>query len=257
MIIRETPDSFWMVQQPDHAHLSGLIAEAWHDPYFELSPHREDTIRAVYSHDDSWLPADQTPFWNDVQRMPFSFIHYPSALKIVLYTNGINILEQEIPYSALLVSLHYSSFMNKQVEAESRFLRQEEARQHRLKQHLEIRTEEQQALLHYHFDLLQFCDNLSLYLCLNKPGTSKEDEHPFFQEGFKNSDHFAFTGHQKIHAFWPTPDQVRLRPFPFKSAFEMSMKTKKVSKLAIQENGLLPAYSQTDLSIITVTISPE
>ncbi|GAA4399406.1 DUF3891 family protein [Nibrella viscosa] len=246
-----------MVQQPDHADLSGQIADTWRDPYFHSSPHCNDTIRAVYAHDDSWIPADQTPFWNDVQGEPFTFIQYPSALKTVLYTNGINTLEQENPYSALLVSLHYSSFMNKQVEAENSFLRHEEARQHRLKHELGIRNEEQQALLYYQFDFLQFCDNLSLYLCLNKPGTSKEEEHPFFREGFKNSEHFAFTSHQKIHAVWPSPNRVVVRPFPFTNSFEILLKTKEVSQDLIRSKGLIPAYSQTAFTAFPVQIAGE
>lgn len=257
MIIREAADAFWMVRQPDHAHLSGQIAEVWQDPYFDTSPHKEDTIRAVYAHDDSWLPADQTPFWNDVQQTPFSFITYPSALKMVLYTNGINTLEQENPYSALLVSLHYSSFMNPQIKAESAFLQREEARQHRLKQQLGIRTEKQEVLLHYHFDILQFCDNLSLYLCLNKPGTSKAEEYPFFKEGFRNSEHFAFTGYQKIHAFWLSPHQVLVQHFPFRQSFEVVLTLKQVRKDVVKASGLIPAYKQADDTSFPVTITME
>nr|WP_253735858.1 DUF3891 family protein [Paenibacillus sp. FJAT-26967] len=34
-------------------------------------------------------------------------------------------------------------------------------------------------MIEQHFKLLKLCDELSLYVCLNEPGVSKDEEHPW------------------------------------------------------------------------------
>ncbi|WP_156430913.1 DUF3891 family protein [Paenibacillus sp. FJAT-26967] len=50
------------------------------------------------------------------------------------------------------------------------------ARQQRLKAKL---NQPGESMIEQHFKLLKLCDELSLYVCLNEPGVSKDEEHPW------------------------------------------------------------------------------
>nr|AYQ72090.1 DUF3891 family protein [Cohnella candidum] len=111
MIIREIQDSFVMVTQHDHALLSGEIAKHFTDPYFVDGAYRADVELAIREHDRGWIRLDDAPIWNDRDAKPFSFMDYPLLPKLTHYRLGIDEVQAQSEYAALLCSMHYCSFM--------------------------------------------------------------------------------------------------------------------------------------------------
>lgn len=246
MIIRETEQQFVMISQHDHARLSGDVAAHFAEKFFVNTRYIKDVLLAVYEHDRSWIRLDETPVWNDRDRIPFSFTDYPLLPKLILYRQGIDEVEVRNPYAALLCSLHYASFRIFQTsdrpECEE-FYRHEVERQVRIKESLSSLEEE---TLHSHFRLLQLCDDLSLYVCLNRPGASKEEEHPWYRTGFKHSQ--LITGHpeRRVVAHWLNEKEIRLTPSPFHGSFSAKLRLKRVDKQLAAQIGIADAYKQTE-----------
>jgi hypothetical protein len=222
VIIRETEDEFYMITQHDHAQLSGVLASHFSKPFFKEDPEYESLIFAIYEHDRSWIPLDDTPIWNDRSGVPFSFRDYPLLPKLLAYTHGLNETEQRNSYAGLLCSLHYSSFFLHNPHPDCiDFYDAETARQHRIRQQIQIADSE---LINKHFQLLQLCDDLSLFVCLNEPT---------FNNGL-------------LSARWLSQIDIALTPFPFDNEFKTELRHKRVPKIEIQQHGLEEAYKNVD-----------
>ncbi|MDT8861222.1 DUF3891 family protein [Alkalihalobacillus sp. MEB130] len=239
MIVREKINSYILVKQHDHAYISGQLAENWNDDIFQKSKNRNDVIYSVYQHDRGWIALDHTPFWNDLSKKPYSFIDFPLVPKLVHYKHGIDEVERENSYAALLCSLHFCALLTSNDNEYQWFLSHEEDRQKKLKNDLKINPGWHQSLLHSHFDLLQFCDHLSLYLCMNKPGQQKSYQ-------FKNSALLPFTKDMELTASWINTEQLSIAPFPFKDDFEIKIKYKEIFKQDVSKIGLVKAYHDAD-----------
>ncbi|RST77519.1 DUF3891 family protein [Siminovitchia acidinfaciens] len=168
MIVRERDKEFVMVEQHHHAQISGELMRCLKKDLMKGREALESVTFAVYQHDCGWIPADKHPFWNDKDFAPHSFINFPTPLKALIYKAGIDEVAKEDNYSALLCSEHYTRFMihDKSEEAKA-FVKSEKGRQEYLKKSL---PDFDSDLFQFHFGLLQFFDNLSLFLCLNEPG---------------------------------------------------------------------------------------
>lgn len=241
MIVRETKDYFILTTQHDHAELSGKLAENFVDELFINDRYKNDTIAAIHEHDRAWIRLDHTPIMNDRDAIPYSFMDYPILPKLVLYGVGVDEVEESNKYAALLCSLHYSSF--KAIQESSlidcvNYLAAESKRQAGLKAALNFPEE---RLITQHFKLLQLCDEMSLYVCMNHPGAPKEDEHPWYKNGFG-----TVLDRGKINAQWKNEKEILVSPFLFKQDFAAILKCKHVSKILVQEIGINDAYHQTE-----------
>ena len=244
MIIRETDDSFIMIKQHDHAFLSGELMQHFNKGLLTSEFLFDDALYAVYQHDRSWIGLDSTPIWNDNLGIPYTFSDYPLLPKLAFYKIGLDEIESVNPYSSLVCSLHFCSFFSQSHNKDClEFLRQEARRQTEIKLML---PELEESLLQQHFYLLQFADNLSLYLCLNEPGIDKKNEHPWFKNGFRNTELFH-QGSQLLNAQWVTENEVTLDSFPFITEFNVSLHSKRVSKKAVEEMGIAQAYEKTEM----------
>jgi len=256
MIVRKTSDSFILINQHDHAHISGQIIDNWKPDYFTGDERKRSVIVAIYQHDRGWINLDAVPFWNDHDQIPYSFMDYPTAPKVVHYQAGINEVQEINLYAALLNSLHYTSFPDLGASEYGRiFLAKEFKRQATIKDTLGLHTPGAENLLGFHLQLLKFCDNLSIYLCLNEPGVKKEAEHPWYRSGLPNSEQFAFTKGEKINAVWLSTTQIRVTPFPFVAEFSVRVPYKKINTAAIAQQGLAAAFQQAVPASYEVTIS--
>jgi Protein of unknown function (DUF3891) len=252
MVVYQRKDEFVMVEQHNHALLSGQFASEWSDEYFEGEDRKADVIMAVTDHDRAWIDLDAHPLWNDSTQEPFSFIDYPSALKLPHYKQGIDSLEAENAYAALLCSMHYASFFNESTDPrEQAYLNFELNRQNRIRKRI---MDVKEYECNFHFALLKFCDRLSLYICHNKPGASKENEFPSFREAIVKPGHFSFT-QKPIAAHWLDEKRIGLTVFPFKKEFETSVSIRRINKNMIQQLGLVNAYKKTPITERTVVIS--
>lgn len=187
-----------------------------------MSPSR-DLVLSASLHDLSWIDTDEALQWNDKENRPYDFTSFPLLEKLKIYEKGLNETERLNPYSALLTSLHYCSFFKEnQHESVDGFLRKEEKRQARLKK---IFFDKAVDLDLRH---LQLWDNLSLYVCLNKPGTPKEKEHPWFKNGIHA---LAKTGEEVLmQARWLNERTIHLDPFPFRQSFSTTLPYYKARK---------------------------
>ncbi|MGR3762904.1 DUF3891 family protein [Rossellomorea sp. NS-SX7] len=251
MIIRETNDSFIMIKQHDHAYLSGEISRHFNTAILKSNHYFKEMTDAAYQHDRSWIGLDDTPIWNDEADIPYTFSDYPLLPKMAFYKIGLDEIEQVSPYSALLCSLHFYSFFTRSKKRECiAFMDEEAKRQARLKKALPDMDEE---LLQQHFRLLQFSDDLSLYICLNEPGATKQEEHPWFRDGFKHTE--LFNDHrQRLDGKWLNEKEIRIERFPFNHDFPLTLHYKNVPKSSIKDLGIAAAYETTEFQDQTVFV---
>ncbi|UNK18651.1 DUF3891 family protein [Paenibacillus sp. N3/727] len=249
MIIRESEEAFVMTTQDDHAHFSEEVARGFREEWFLDGKYKDDCLLAIQEHDRSWIRLDAMPIWNDRSNVPFSFIDYPVLPKLVLYQIGVDETEEMSRYAAMLCSMHYASFFqsdqDSRQEAELAFYQRELARQERLKEKLNYPDEQTIAR---HFQLLQLCDDISLYVCMNPEGVSKEEEHPWFREGFS-----SLVDGQKFSAAWISDHEVRLTPQLFAQEWTAVLRNKHVPKKRIKEVGVHEAYQESGWTELKVT----
>ena len=249
MVVTENHDEILLFEQHEHAKACGEFAKAWRDDYFIGDKKREKVIYAIYEHDNGWIQLDDQPILNKQTQIPYSFSNYPLKSKLKAYTNGINRIEKEDDYAALICSLHYASFFEGYTNGRGEgFLRQERRRQQNLIEKLNINTEDEE--FRFHYNLLQFCDNLSLYLCMNRPGVDKKNEMIWFRNGF--SQKFHFNNERTIIAHWLDEETITLTDFPFKQEVSVSIHYKSIKKRCL--SNLQEEYERQQLQQRTVTI---
>ncbi|SET02002.1 Protein of unknown function [Oceanobacillus limi] len=252
MIVRERKKEFVMIEQHNHAQLSGMILSNWKSTLFQGESYRKSVELANYLHDIGWKEFDQQPFWNDKVQAPYTFSDFPIHPKIVLYQHGINEVEKRDLYAALLCSEHYKRFLiqHTSIEAQS-FVNEENRRQQCIRHRLENVDKD---LFDFHYRLLQFGDNLSLYLCLNEPGVTNQDIHPFFKNGIPLPEGITTNSHLELT--WTDENTVSLQDFPFEQPFTVTIKQKIVNKDEIAKKGLIQAYQEEAMEEFPVQLIP-
>lgn len=242
MIVREKEDKFILISQHDHAQISGDITKYLNTDLYG-SNHIDDVIVAAYQHDRGWIALDQTPKWNG--HVPYSFMNYPLIPKLKAYTQGLNEVENMNKYASLICSLHYCSFSYPVVSLESiDFLRQEEVRQRRIINVINDLSVVDSISSHLH--ILQFSDRLSLYVCLNEPGATKENEHSWYRDGIKQSETLNSKELKPIVTNWVNQNEISVSGFPFKSEFQTKVKYKELSKSTIRGVGIEKAFDEAE-----------
>ncbi|EQB39049.1 MULTISPECIES: DUF3891 family protein [Virgibacillus] len=249
MIVREQPDGFIMIEQDHHARVSGDMIRQWNTFHLPNSPFQSSLFLAIDQHDGGWKAYDQDPFWNDYHQVPYSFTDFPNPAKTLLYTNGIENVEAHDSYAALLCSFHYTRFLLDDNQLESRqFVSQERLRQQRIIRQLpEFRFD----IFMKHYGLLQLCDNLSLFLCINEPG---KNEHPFFKNGIPIPDTLDCFHGKSLEITWKDNHTLRVNDFPFQKDTSFGYSYKWVTKREITTNGLIRAYKQSSFKQISFSI---
>ncbi|ARI75488.1 DUF3891 family protein [Halobacillus mangrovi] len=254
MIVQERENEFLMIKQHDHAQISGQMVLEWKKNFLLRSKLREEADWAIAQHDRAWIPLDEQPKWNNEKNRPYSFIDYPLKEKIEAYQLGIKEVAERSLYAGILCSMHYASFFSEDSDDPviRKFIADEKKRQEDLSEAMKMDVP--RDIYHLHFKRLQFCDDLSLYVCMQEPGISKDEEVPWFKDGFKQTFDFAPDG---IMANWVDQKQVSVKPFPFSRPFEVYIPYRSVSKKAIEEKGLEKAYHEAETGQRTVEIIPE
>jgi hypothetical protein len=253
MIIREKDHEYILIPQHNHAFLSGELAKHFKKDFFKSKQCWEEVILAVYEHDRAWIRLDRRPLWNEQEEAPYSFANYPLKPKLQHYKIGLDEIQEISIYAALLCSMHYCSFFFKAKDHQSlKFLVHEEKRQKQIKEKMKQVDIE---LLHQHFRLLQICDNISLYVCLNEPGSSKENEHPWFKRGFNKSECFN-NGKAPLYSYWLDQTRISLAAFPFVKPFQANLEYRAIPKVEISAKGLEKALTTSMIQRQTVRFVP-
>jgi hypothetical protein len=167
----------WFVTQPDHAHLSGMIAAGFDRQRFpELTA---DVVEAIGLHDEGWeifdgsAPEPLPRAFQDGHAIPF--IAIPPDQFLRAWERSIGKAERVSALAGLVVSRHFQSlgrfglarFESQPAESFKvrQFLSDEQARDQRLLSKRDVGPEVLERLV----AMLQFCDLLSLHLCSNAP----------------------------------------------------------------------------------------
>ncbi len=249
MIIRERDDAFVMIEQNHHATLSGQL-------YDHISQHikLEEEINhlavreAIYLHDIGWSPFDLSPIWNDENARPYDFITYPNTIKTVLYQYGINKVAETNDYAALLCSEHYTRFLEKDSHPLSQqFVKKERKRQKAL---INSFSSFNQDTFLTHYEILQFFDNFSLYICLHEINATPDDIHYFFKRGIALP---ALYGGGKLNLSWEE-QTILLDRTLFQESITIKLQQKVVSKRQIKEEGLQKAWNNTDVELVPIKL---
>lgn len=242
MIVNDADTHVEMIPQHEHARISAALFEKWGDASVYQDVLWNELLVAVREHDRAWIPLDASPLLDKFGK-PYSFIDYPEGPKIKAYQHGIESVAEKHIYSGLLVSRHYASFFeSSQTESGRRFLQSERQRQQRWRKRQQRwrkklndpQTEE------FHLKVLQFCDDASLYVCMNKPGAAKHEEISWFKDGFRQQ--FSFLNNRKIHAHFYTSDTIKMDPFPLLTNLEITINGIVVDKQQIVKKGIKKAY---------------
>lgn len=219
MIAREQGKQLFLITQPHHAAVAGLFASHWKVTAFKGFDKLEDVLFAIAEHDRCWELADQAAFLNPETKLPYSFDDYPEDLKIDLYRKGLDELEKDCPYAAYLCSRHFASFFSTAGEGPGHdYYLSETVRQKRLAKKLNLKGSALQAA-DFHFQLLQFCDNLSLFICLNQAG---RNSHPWFKKGIGGFEKPGI-GPVPVKATWKGKEALHITPFPFDEEFTVQL----------------------------------
>ena len=226
MIVRERLDCYVLIKQYDHSLISGEFAQYWAERPRSL----RSTLYAIMEHDVGWESLDASVSWNEEAGKPYSFTNYPTEPKLRAYKGGLDSLEARDPYAACLCSMHYASLVG-DTEDELRFRESETARQRRIESAM---NKGELTNLEHNFRLLQFCDDLSLFVCLNEPG---RNYHPWYKDGF------SFEG-AKYSPVWEDHSTLRLDPTPFSEPFNLA-----VPYTLIEKNGRLLRSAHFELRV--------
>uniref|UniRef100_UPI0034D6977D DUF3891 family protein n=2 Tax=Bacillus TaxID=1386 RepID=UPI0034D6977D len=108
-------------------------------------------------------------------------------------------------------------------------------------------TKEQFSMFDKHYRLLKFCDELSLYVCMNKPGVEKEDEIDLFKDGFEGTEMFNNKDDKLIQAEWVDEETIRITPFPFQTEFHTYVNYKAINKYVVEEKGIAKADRESKM----------
>ncbi|PYZ95239.1 hypothetical protein CR194_06915 [Salipaludibacillus keqinensis] len=243
MIIKEDKDNIICIEQHEHALISGQFVHKWNEGLFPGLHLKSSVEYAITNHDRSWIPLDRKLVYLKEKGSMASFIDYPLKKKIEAYRRGIEQLLTEDIYAAYLISCHYASFFKgKKDILGKQFMASEEARQEQLLEKMILQDPKlSKEMLNFHFELLQLCDNLSLYLCMNRWGAKKQEEVEWFRDGF--SQQLAPVSNEVFQANWESETQVRLSPFPFKTeTLHVSIPYKVLSKQDLHRKDLQEIY---------------
>jgi hypothetical protein len=255
MIVRERESEFVMIEQDNHAAVSGELIKGLKAHCCDEDPLWDAVEYAIRNHDYGWKLLDQSPFWNDKKQMPFTFTDFPNPPKTVFYKHGIDAVEKSEPYAALLCSHHYSQFLlHDSSPAAKEFIQMEEKRCIRLMK--TIAAFDHQRFL-FHYGLLQLCDNLSLYICLNEPGTAKEDEHPFYKDGIPLAEALHLFPKSKLDIGWTDTETVVFSKCLFNTPLTVTLKQKVIARKDIRNNGLQESYQNAPYEQINIQFTQE
>ena len=175
--------SYHLVRQPDHARLSGQIAERF--AIAGAPAVDDDIVRGISLHDEGWTDFDDgrqrlqaTPASYsagnvalNAEGKPLSFLEIKAADFLRAWNGSIAAAEAVAPIAGLIVSGHFrrigqfgmstGTYSDGDTQRVQEFIAREEERNRRLLP-LQSRSEKE---VEYWTDVLQFCDLLSLYLC--------------------------------------------------------------------------------------------
>jgi len=254
MIIREKGNHIVCIEQHHHGYVAEQLITGWIDLLLQDSEYRDTILYAIKYHDVGWDYFDRQPLWNDATNLPYTFIDMPLLIKTVLYSHGVDIVAKHNRYAAVLCSAHYTKFLQSHSLTEiNQYLTNEQARRDELLSYYpHIKAE----MFQQHLGILQFADNLSLFVCLHEPGNNTE-RHRYFQHGIPIPK--VLTNHEKetLHPTWLDEQTLlfehKLNSEPLANT-SITIREKIIAMDDITNGGFIHSYETTPFKKRTIQI---
>ncbi|WP_017318249.1 DUF3891 family protein [Mastigocladopsis repens] len=141
MLHRSTKQGLICITQPNHARLSGQLAQAWGNEDFGQVAPKTEVCQGAELHDIGWIFWEQSPKLNPQTGYPYQFMELSTQEHIDIWSGAKHLVLPMGRYIALLVSLHgtglyerFTSWQNSQTSTEivQNFLEREYAFQEKL-----------------------------------------------------------------------------------------------------------------------------
>lgn len=236
MIVNVKKNGWEIIHQRAHGLLAMQLASHWRP---DQRPSRWiETLLAIAEHDDSQDDWQGTNHLND-NGTPMNFDMKKFFLTQIKRVTAMS--EHKSRWIALLISKHmsflYEPMRGDNAELDA-FLDDQKQRQHRLRQELKVKALEVQ----YAYDLMQWCDQFSLILCLDDLPTGERA-----LEISKGPDGRRYEVIQR------TDTTLKVEPWPFENDdFTVQVETCVVQRLFFEsDNQLLEAMKATPVQTKT------
>jgi hypothetical protein len=273
MIVTRRDGALSLVDQVEHGRIAGELARHWGNTSFSAPTPHNAVCNAATLHDEGWRAWDERVLFNELERRPQHFLEIDPAEHVRLYRHGVESVSLGDVYAGVLVGMHWTglyrgrwsapgargrlthtpgqeALRDKVVHAEER--RWVDAKQRAWTEH-EPRSVFETRLWH-NYELLQFWDLLSLYLCVMPPEPGDDDdespqpwgpqlselEHRSQRVVFPQVRHHPFGSPIQVTASVSSPRTLTVDPSPFDPAgFDVEI-----------EHRLIPdrPYSRTEVA---------
>jgi hypothetical protein len=113
MIRREVKEGWILINQYDHARLSGEIMKYWGNEEFAIPNPYDEVLLAIREHDWGWKEWDYSPKVNPENQYPMNFMEMSFCDQNKIWTRCFKRHSVEHPYASALIALHFSKFNDK------------------------------------------------------------------------------------------------------------------------------------------------
>lgn len=116
MIRREEKEGWFLINQHDHAALSGQIMNYWGNEAFEPPDPRDEVLLAITEHDNGWTDWDSSPKVETQTGYPMNFMEMDFPDQKTIWTRSYRRCSEEHPYASALIALHFRVFNQKIID---------------------------------------------------------------------------------------------------------------------------------------------
>jgi len=88
MIRRDVKEGWVLINQHDHAELSGEIMRFWGNKEFSRLESYDEVLFAIRGHDNGWKEWDSSPRINPVNQYPMNFLEMTSSDQADIWVLG-------------------------------------------------------------------------------------------------------------------------------------------------------------------------
>lgn len=187
MIRRPAGDSWLLISQVLHAHLSAAVAERWGNDKVTPLERTEQLLPAIRDHDFGWGEWERSPTVDPKNGQPREFTEMPSAVACDIWRHSIHHCDGDSPWGGLWVSRHFSFLAEQGVKARKESTDESEQQERRaledfLADQQRLQAQWQQDILNqeelssgefdhwadYGFRQVRLFDWISLKLCMRE-----------------------------------------------------------------------------------------
>ncbi|MFQ5786963.1 MAG: DUF3891 family protein, partial [Thermodesulfobacteriota bacterium] len=116
MIRREEKEGWFLINQHDHAELSGEILKYWENTAFETPDPHDEVLFATRQHDNGWIEWDSSPKVYPLNRFPMNFMEMNFPDQETIWKRSFRRYSADHPYASALIALHFRKFNQKIID---------------------------------------------------------------------------------------------------------------------------------------------